>query len=201
MFALSLVFASCLAASTTGCCGPCCGRGGCGSSMHGHVDGVGQDSCPSQCDRYAARPYRRFMCGRPRRDPRIPGPRVISTLPPEPQAPDYFHPVPTYPVFGPRSEQPDGIEPELQPLSPGVMPGMEGEPLPAPADADLSDDESAEDAASDDEASPIQLAAPHQLTKRAGWKPAKKQSTPIDTATRPGAKCTVTFRHPLSQTR
>jgi hypothetical protein len=196
MFALSLVCASYLVASSTGCCGAC---GRCGSSMHGNADG----GCPSQCDRYAARPYRRFMCGRPRRDPRIPGPRVISTLPPEPQAPGYFHPVPTYPVFGPRSEQPDGIEPDLQPMSPGGMPGMESEPLPAPPDADLSDDESmdGDNEVSDDEASPLQLAAPQQLTKHAGWKPAKKQPASVESATRPGAKCTVTFRQPSSQTR
>ena len=108
-----------------------------------------------QCDRYAARPYNHKVCCRAaRRDPRIPGPRIVSTLPahPEMAAPGYFQPVPTYAVFGPRSEQPDGIEPQMQPLMPDEPSGLEGEPLPMPTrqdtgeagDAAVEDDEPAE---------------------------------------------------------
>jgi hypothetical protein len=64
-------------------------------------------------------------CG-PARRPR----RVRDAAPPEPEetAPTYFHPVPMGPVFGPRSEQPDGIEEEAKPLSPEMLP-----PLPPSA--------------------------------------------------------------------
>jgi hypothetical protein len=201
MIALALVWASCLAASPIGCCCPrrC---GGCGTSECGYAEGAGQAACPHECDRYAARSNRHVPCCRTRRDPRIPGPRIVSTLPaPETEAPGYFQPVPTYPVFGPRSEEPDGIEPELQPLLPDGSPGMEDEPLPEPLRDSLSDEESGDEGVSNDEASDLKLAAPQQLVKHAGWKPAKKQSAQTDTPTRPCAKCTMTFRQPSSSQR
>jgi hypothetical protein len=201
MIALSLVWAGCLAASSVGCCCPrrC---GGCGAAMAGYV-GNAQGAGAADCDRYSARPYHHVGCCRPRRVPRIPGPRSISTLPPpESAAPSFFQPVPTYPVFGPRSEEPDGIEPVLQPLSPDDLPGMEDEPLPAPArNGAMSNDDSADQDISAGEATDLKLAAPQQLIKRAGWKPAKKQSPQAETPTRPCAKCTVTFRSPSSQSR
>ena len=113
-------------------------------------------------------------------------------------APSYFHPVPTYPVFGPRSEQPDGIEPTMQPLIPGESSEIEGEPLPPPSlGADDAMDE-ADDDLSDEESSDLKLAAPEQAVRHAGWKPAKKQSTQASSPTRSCAKCTVTFRQPSS---
>lgn len=44
--------------------------------------------------------------------------RPIAPPEPEPAAATYFHPVPMGPVFGPRSEQPDGVEAESTPLLP-----------------------------------------------------------------------------------
>jgi hypothetical protein len=178
--------------------------------VRGYADGPGNSAdCPA-CDRYAGRTYRRFDCCRPRRDPRIPGPRVVSTLPaPEREAAGYFHPVPTYPVFGPRAEEADGIEPELQPLSPG----MESEPLPPPRgglrdgglrdDEDLGNDVSIDDVSTDEddseqESGGLQLAAPQQLVKDSGWKAAKRRPGQATVPTRPP---TVTFRQPSSTAR
>lgn len=212
MTALStIVCASCLAASSAGCHGP----RRCGPSVNGYAAGPGQADCPAECDRYAGRTYRRFECCRPRRDPRIPGPRIVSTLPaPEREEPGYLYPVPTYPVFGPRSEEPDGIEPELQPMSPG----MEGEPLPPPSsrrmptddmnDDDMSDDDMSDDLSanediddSDEESGELQLAAPQQLMQHAGWKPARRLKAPAEAPARPGAKRSITFRQPSSPAR
>lgn len=195
MIAFSLVGAACLAASSIGCCCPrrC---GGCGPLMGGYADNGAQGECAPENDRYAARPYRRGPCCRPRRDPRIPGPRVVSTLAPaECEAPGYFSPVPTYPVFGPRSEEPDGIEPELQPLSPNGMDRMEGEPLPAPPqNSSVDEDAAADDEISTDEGSDLQLAAPQQRVKHAGWKPAKRRAAEVEQTIRSTAKTSVTFK-------
>jgi hypothetical protein len=171
--------------------------------MSGYSAGPGNGDCPV-CDRYASRVSRRFECCRPRRDPRIPGPRVVSTLPaPEREAPSYLHPVPTYPVFGPRSEEPDGIEPDLQPLSPG----LEGEPLPPPGGlGDASEDDPGDDVSLDEDDSeedddePM-LAPPQQLVKDSGWKAAKRQPDRTTAPTRPCATCTVTFKRPSSTAR
>ena len=151
------------------------------------------------CDRHASHVYRRHDCCRPRRDPRIPGPHILSTLPavPEMQGPSYFQPVPTYPVFGPRSEEPDGLEPAMQPLMPGD--DADGETLPDPTMSDdvsqFDDDEDAADDADDDEEpASLQLAAPRQTTRQAGWKPARIQPAESAAVTRPCAKCTSTFK-------
>jgi hypothetical protein len=206
MTALSIVCASCLAASSAGCHGArrCCG---CGPSAYGYAAGQDQANCPADCDRYASRTYRRFDCCRPRRDPRIPGPRVVSTLPaPEREAPGYLHPVPTYPVFGPRSEEPDGIEPELQPMLPSGSPRMQGEPLPPPEDDslledDTDDDVSMEEADDDEENGDLKLAAPQQLVQHTGWKPARRQSAQAEAPTRRSANGSLSFRQPSSAAR
>jgi hypothetical protein len=115
--------------------------------------------------------------------------------------------VPTYPVFGTRSEEPDGIEPELQPMSPG----MENEPLPAPSrrepddylndemDDDLSADEDVDDL--DQTSGELKLAAPQQLVQQAGWKRAGKQPAPVAVPTRPCANRAINFRQPSSLAR
>lgn len=60
---------------------------------------------------------------------------------PEPAGPSYFHPVPTRPVFGPRSEQSDAIE--GQSLLPLPAPSRDAEPmiplLPPPATDEPAD--------------------------------------------------------------
>jgi hypothetical protein len=155
----------------------------------------------SACDPHASHVYRRKNCCRPRRDPRIPGPHIVSTLPavPEMQGPSYFQPVPTYPVFGPRSEEPDGIAPEMQQLMPGD--GTDGDTLPEPRDEVSQDDDTEDSADEDEEPGTLQLAAPNQSTRQAGWKPAQRQSVETKTATRPCAKCTVTFKSRTSPLR
>lgn len=202
MIAFSLVFAAYLAASSVGCCCPrrC---GGCGPSLGSYADNSAQGACAPENDRYAARPYRRGPCCRTRRDPRIPGPHVVSTLAPaECEAPGYFSPVPTYPVFGPRSEEPDGIEPELQPLPPDGIDGMEGELLPAPPrNGAVDDDSAADDDISTDEGSELQLAAPQQRVKHAGWKPVRRQSAEAEKTIRSTAKTSVTFKPRQSSSR
>jgi len=155
------------------------------------------------CDPYASRVYHRKHCCRPRRDPRIPGPRVVSTLPAEPEmaAPGYFQPVPTYPVFGPRSEEPDGIEPQMQQLMPDDG-SMQGETLPEPtlpADDGMQGDEDSSNES--DEPSALKLRAPDQSVRQAGWKAARKQPVESEAATRPCAKCTVTFKQPSTSRR
>ena len=177
--------------------------------MHGYAAGPGQADCPASSDRYASRTYRRFDCCRPRRDPRIPGPRLVSTLPvPEREAPGYLHPVPTYPVFGPRSEEADGIEPELQPMLPDGSPGTQGEPLPPPRNEglledDVDDDVSLEEADDDEEEErgELKLAAPKQLVQSAGWRPAKRQAVQGAAPTRPGASGSLSFRQASSSAR
>lgn len=57
-------------------------------------------------------------CGPPRRARRM---RPIAPAEPEPAASTYFHPIPMRPVFGLRSEQPDGIEAESKPLPPDQL--------------------------------------------------------------------------------
>lgn len=157
------------------------------------------------CDPHASRVYHCRDCCRPRRDPRIPGPRSVSTLPAQPEmaAPGYFQPVPTYPVFGPRSEEPDGIEPEMQPLMPDDG-SMEGETLPEPTEPtdDTVQLEDAEEASDDGQVpSALALTAPGQSVRQTGWKAARKQSPEAAAATRPCAKCTVTFKSPASSQR
>ncbi|HVX10039.1 MAG TPA: hypothetical protein VHC22_02445 [Pirellulales bacterium] len=148
------------------------------------------------CDPYAAKVYRRHPCRIPGRDPRIPGPRIVTTLPAAPEAagPGYFNPVPTYPVFGPRSEEPDGLEPDMQQLDPDDG-TIEGEMLPPPAmsaERPASDDE--EEESDEDESGGLRLAAPQQSMRQAGWRPARRQAAEPETATRPCATCTVRFR-------
>ncbi|HQU44062.1 MAG TPA: hypothetical protein PK867_14680 [Pirellulales bacterium] len=169
------------------------GRGGCGPG-----------GCDKRCDRYAARPKRRFDCRVGQKDPRIPGPRIISTLPrqqPEMTTPTFLYPVPTYPVFGPRSEEPDGIEPQLQPLMPEDAEQIESEPLPMPNESAAPDDEEEYDDLTDGGSSALQLAAPKQTVEQAGWKPAKTRGTEASRVSRPCAKCGVTFRssNPIRQ--
>lgn len=201
---LALLGAACFLPLLAGCHCPRC-PGGCGDcTMQGYA--VGGPTCDKQCDRYAPRPYNHKVCCRAaHRDPRIPGPRIVSTLPahPEMEAPAYFHPVPTYAVFGPRSEQPDGIEPQMQPLMPDDSSGFDGEPLPMPTrrDRDERDDESVEDDAPGEEPSALKLLAPGQSVRQTGWKPAKKQADQAEAPTRPSAKCSVSFRQPSSSPR
>jgi hypothetical protein len=47
----------------------------------------------------------------------------------------------------------------------------------------------------------LQLAAPQQRVKHAGWKSAKKPSAEADKTTRLGAKSSVTFKPKLSSSR
>ncbi|HET6880017.1 MAG TPA: hypothetical protein VFI31_07670 [Pirellulales bacterium] len=148
----------------------------------------------TDCDPHSARVYhRRPCCHGPFRDPRLPGPKIMSTEPavPEMAAPGYFHPVPTYPVFGPHSEEPDGIETALQPLEPDDG-SMSDESLPEPREASLNDDEEDEDEA--EEQNPLRLAAPDQSVRQAGWKAARKPSLEEETPTRPCANCSVRFK-------
>lgn len=66
---------------------------------------------------------------------------------PEPAGPSYFHPIPTRPVFGPRSEQPDAIEaPTLMPLPAPTQDDGTMTPLLSPPSSDESEaDEPAAD--------------------------------------------------------
>lgn len=197
----ALLWAACLIAMASGCrCGRLCG--GCGACTQGYGANGWPPGCDKGSDRYAARPYPPCAkCRAARRDPRIPGPRGVYTQPaPEAAAPSYFHPVPTYPVFGPRSEQPDGIEPQMQPLMPGESFDLDGEPLPPPRlrNRDTSDEEPADDDLSYPESSDLKLTAPEQTVQNAGWRPAKKQPAVAAAPSRPGTKSRVTFRQPSS---
>jgi hypothetical protein len=116
--------------------------------------------------------------------------------------------VPTYPVFGTRAEEPDGVETELQPMLPNGSPRMQGESLPPPQDDslledDLDDDVSMEEA--DDDSGEgngdLKLAAPQQLVQQAGWKPARRQSAPAAAPTRRSANGALSFRQPSSPAR
>ena len=203
---LALLAVAGLLAMSAGCHCPSC-AGGCGdASTHGHVVG-GPSACDQRNDRYAPRVYhhKKVCCHAALRDPRTPGPRVVSTLPAEPEmeAPGYFHPVPTYPVFGPRSEMSDGIEPQMQPLLPGDAPGLDGEPLPIPMPRDRGDgdEEAAEEPTLGDEPSALKLSAPGQSVRQTGWKPAKRQAAQTEAPTRPCAKCSISFRQPSSSRR
>lgn len=101
---------------------------------------------------------------------------------PEPAGPSYFHPVPTRPVFGPRSEQPDGID--GQTLIPLPAPAQEAQPmmplLPAPdagdsKDDDTSIDEPPSDAAPDPSSSTrfrLRRLPKGREAKLTGWKAA-----------------------------
>lgn len=214
---LALLWSIASLAMSSGCCGiGCCGGGRRIPLLGNAVDG--QPGCDSHCDRYAPQVYHHNRCHTVR-DPRIPGPRDINTLPAEPEmeAPNYFHPVPTYPVFGPRSEQPDGIDPQLQPLLPRDT--IDGESLPAPmlrqSDAPdeqyeqfEQDDQSADSDMSDgvlSDSEPMDgptLSSAGKVVGRAvsqtGWKPAKKQTARMESPTRPCPNCSVTFRRPSS---
>jgi hypothetical protein len=169
---------------------------GAGCALHrcdfepGQAVGVRTD-----CDPHSARVYHHRHCCGPIRDPRIPGPKIVSTLPavPEMAAPGYFNPVPTYPVFGPRSEEPDGIEAEEQPLAPGDG-SMTGESLPEPRLPQDGNEEDSDEPEEDDEPSALKLSPPDQSVRQAGWKPARKQAVEKEMPTRPCAKCTVTFK-------
>ena len=96
----------------------------------------------------------------------------------EPAGPSYFHPVPTQPVFGPRSEQPDSVEgPTLMPLP---VPAQEAEPmtplLPPPDTNNPDGDEPATDEppeeAAPDSGSPTGLRRlpKGRETELTGWK-------------------------------
>lgn len=99
---------------------------------------------------------------------------------PEPAGPSYFHPVPTRPVFGPRSEQPDAIE--GQTLMPLPVPAQEAQPmtplLPAPdaddlKEGDTSIEEPPSDAAPDTGSSTSLRRLPEgREAKLTGWKAA-----------------------------
>lgn len=117
--------------------------------------------------------------------------------------PSFFVPVPTYPVFGPRSEQPDGVDSQLQPVISDGVEQFEAEPLPVPADRSALPEEQEEeddDDLTDRSSSGLRLAAPTQTVAEGGWKPAKNRLK--DTAaSRPCAKCSVSFKpaNPIRQ--
>ena len=106
-------------------------------------------------------------------------------------APSFFVPVPTYPVFGPRSEQPDGIDSQLQPVISNGVEQFEAEPLPMPADESAVPEEEEEDDLTD-RSPALQLTAPTQTVAASGWK--AKNHVKDSAANRPCAKCSVTFR-------
>lgn len=159
----------------------------------------------TDCDPHSSHIYRHYYCHAPFRDPRIPGPKIVSTLPavPEMAATSNFCPLPTYPVFGPRSEEPDGIDMEMQPLRPGDG-SIEEESLPEPAlpDGEMEDDQvdDVDAEVSEEEGPALELAAPGQSVKQVGWKAARKGPTE-EPVSRPCAKCTVTFKRPSALQR
>lgn len=147
------------------------------------------------CDPHSPRVYHHNYCCGPFRDPRMPGPRIVSTLPavPEMAADDNFCPVPTYPVFGPRSEEPDGFDPQMLPLLPAGEPMDDGEPLGGPALSVRGETIDAEEFDEEEDTSDLRLAAPAQSVEQAGWKPARNR--PVEeTASRPCATCRPNFK-------
>lgn len=147
------------------------------------------------CDPHSPRVYHHNYCCGPFRDPRTPGPRIVSTLPPEPEmaADSNFCPVPTYPVFGPRAEESDGFDPQMLPLVPPGDMLEEGQPVSGPSLSVLGETIEAEDFDEEEDASELQLAAPAQTVQQAGWKPAKARSVE-ETASRPCTACTPRFK-------
>lgn len=128
---------------------------------------------------------------------------------PEPAGPSYFHPVPTQPVFGPRSEQPDAIEaPTLIPLPAPTEEDDSMAPLLTPPSSDQSEadepdtDEPPTKTAPDTGSSTKlrRLPAPG-ATELTGWKAktpkARKRtvrSTPPAKKKPPCPHCSVTFK-------
>lgn len=154
------------------------------------------------CDPHSPHVYHHNCCPSPFRDPRTPGPRIVSTLPPAPEmaADSNFCPLPTYPVFGPRSEEPDGFDPQMLPLLPGDGPAGDEQPLPEPNMSASDETTDVEDFDEVEDASELRLAAPAQSAKQAGWKPARKR--PVEeTASRPCATCTLNFKRPAAARR
>ncbi|HEX7448651.1 MAG TPA: hypothetical protein VF306_13960 [Pirellulales bacterium] len=103
---------------------------------------------------------------------------------PEPAGPSYFHPLPTRPVFGPRSEQPDAIE--GQSLLPVPAPSHDAEPmiplLPPPSsdEPEKTDDGPLEQEPDDggpgaDSSTGLRRLPDSREAQAAGWKAAKKQ--------------------------
>lgn len=147
------------------------------------------------CDPHSARIYRHNYCCGPFRDPRLPGPKVVSTLPavPEMAADSNFCPIPTYPVFGPRAEESDGIDPQMLPLLPAEGTISDGEPLAGPSLSVSDETADSEELDDEDETSDLPLSAAGQSVEQAGWKPARKR--PVEeTASRPCATCTLNFK-------
>ncbi|HEX5443903.1 MAG TPA: hypothetical protein VFW87_08755 [Pirellulales bacterium] len=109
---------------------------------------------------------------------------------PEPAGPSYFHPLPTRPVFGPRSEQPDAIE--GQSLLPVPTPSHGAEPLlpllPPPAakesdEAERADDGPVEQDSGDggpdaDSSTELRRLPAERDAQTSGWKAAKKGQAP-----------------------
>lgn len=147
------------------------------------------------CDPHSAQIYRHNYCCSPFRDPRLPGPKVVSTLPamPEMAGPSTFSPVPTYPVFGPRAEEPDGFDPQMLQLLPADGSASIDEPFAAPSLAESDEMVDGEDLDEESDPSELSVPVPGRSVEQAGWKPAHKR--PADeAAARPCAKCTATFK-------
>ncbi len=105
---------------------------------------------------------------------------------PEPAGPSYFHPLPTRPVFGPRSEQPDAIE--GQSLLPVPAPSHGAEPImpllpPPTADGAEQEEDSLEQepdggAPDADSSTGLRRLPAEREAETAGWKAAKKGRAP-----------------------
>lgn len=160
----------------------------------------------TDCDPHSPQVYHRHDCCRIFRDPRTPGPRVVSTLPAEPEmaADSHFAPVPTYPVFGPHSEEPDGFDPQMLPLSPEGAPLGAGRSPVGPrlsASDEIVDDAELDAEELDDRQEPAPLlAAPAQRAGQDGWKPANKRAIEA-MAGRNCPTCKPNFKHSATRRR
>ena len=123
---------------------------------------------------------------------------------PEPPGPSNFHPLPTRPVYGNRSEQPDAVEAPMERLAPAPiessMPDDEA-PDEAPQESEVAPPADADDAPSGEE-SAMRSANSRGGVRKAAWQQSgsRKQSKPPKQATKqtlrvPECKsCTVRFK-------
>lgn len=171
-----------------------CGEGD--DALHGALDGdietapCGCGACAPRCRRGLRGRFGEFW----RSAEEIPPPA------PEPPGPSNFHPVPTQPVYGIRSEQPDAAEAPMERLA------------PAPIESSMPDDEPPDEAPDEPEAAPsaeaddeppgeqsaMRLTDPRGAIRKAAWQrsASRKPAKPSQQALRvPECKsCEIRFR-------
>lgn len=142
--------------------------------------GSAEEFAPDDCGTCGPRCRRRFLGRFLQSAEEIPPPA------PEPPGPSNFHPVPTKPVFGHRSEQPDAIETPMERLAPAPMERNDrADEAPDETADTMPDDFDASPAPDAEEAPPDDSSARHIRKRASEVRPAawqqvrRKQTLPV----------------------